>query len=580
MKNKVKRVLSILLCLCMLAGLAACGKQEGGAEKGGETENEPGGDTADETEEPVELTYCGTDPSVMPGLQDNDVTRYIEEKLNIKLNIVTMTSDQWAAGMASGDLPDIFQIYSGSGLYIEDFIRGNLILELTDLVEEYGPNIQANVSEVLDFMREFKSDGTGNLYAINPAVTINNPDYVYPATEYGVGFCIRWDYYKELGYPEINNEDDLLNVVKQMQEAHPTTADGKPVYGFSGWNDWGLWAYYVPYAFSYGWMNGEGYLLGPNCELQSMFGEDADVFKRAMKFMNKANRMGLVDPEMFTMKNTDFAGKQANLQLLTVPCNWYNAESNKAQEELGITDTGYYMVPGAFPDVLGEGYRIYGGYDRPTAISAKCEHPEAAMKLLDFLYSYEGSRLLLSGIEGEHWEEIDGKKELTDETIQRRLTDSNFAQETGIGLYGNMVGLQSNSLDEDGEYLSLSYTDRAMTATLSEADKAYAEHYGVEYPAQAFQKLEEEGKVDILYFNQTGLSMMEPLDSDMKMIETQCNAYYPTLVAQLINAESDEEFEKIWEDGVAQLDAMGYNQLYATIQENMAEALELAASIQ
>jgi hypothetical protein len=37
------------------------------------------------------------------------------------------------------------------------------------------------------------------------------------------GYVVRWDYYKELGYPPINNEDDYLSVLQQMHENHPFT---------------------------------------------------------------------------------------------------------------------------------------------------------------------------------------------------------------------------------------------------------------------------------------------------------------------------------------------------------------------
>ena len=52
------------------------------------------------------------------------------------------------------------------------------------------------------------------------------------------GFYTRWDYYYELGCPEIKNMDDILTVCKQMQDNHPTSDSGKPAYAFSLFPDW------------------------------------------------------------------------------------------------------------------------------------------------------------------------------------------------------------------------------------------------------------------------------------------------------------------------------------------------------
>ena len=49
---------------------------------------------------------------------------------------------------------------------------------------------------------------------------------------------LRWDLYKELGYPEIKDLDDLVEVLAQMKEICPTDDNGKTTYGVSLFNDW------------------------------------------------------------------------------------------------------------------------------------------------------------------------------------------------------------------------------------------------------------------------------------------------------------------------------------------------------
>lgn len=572
-KQMLKKVLCTVLCVGMVAGMTACGGQEVKEESSQAAAAEPAVTEQQEEEEVVELTYFGTDTAVLNGIQDNDVMKYIEEKFHIRLNVVSYSADQWAALMSSGDLPDIFQMSGTLGPTVEDYIEGNLIMELSDLVEERGANIQSNASYALDYMRNYKSNGTGGLYGIPTYITTNNEERVLPQIDFGTGLRVRWDYYKEMGYPEVTSEDELLDMLKQMQEAHSANAEGLPVYAFGGFNDMGLWSYYVPYAFGNGWMNSDGYLTGPNGEVQSMFGEDADVFYRAMKFLNKAYRMGLCDPEMFTMTQADFAAKHASLRYLTVPCNWWDGDAVKSQEEQGITDTGFYQIPGAFPAIYARDYKAFGATDMTTAIAANCEHPEKAMEFLDFIFSYDGARLFYSGFEGENWKEADGEKVLTEDTLARYNEDQNtFKRETGINLYNNMVGLSNLAKDEDGEYINIFAKERVKN--VSPGAKLFAEHYGFEYPAQVYRKLEEEGKVDIIYYDLTSQSMMEPLTSDLQMINSQCNNYYLTLAAQLITSDSEEAFEENWKNGCASLADMGYGELYDFIKTSAANAWE------
>ena len=43
---------------------------------------------------------------------------------------------------------------------------------------------------------------------------------------------IRWDLYKEAGYPKLESYDeDLLDVMEAMQAPEPETADGQKTYG-------------------------------------------------------------------------------------------------------------------------------------------------------------------------------------------------------------------------------------------------------------------------------------------------------------------------------------------------------------
>lgn len=100
-----------------------------------------------------------------------------------------------------------------------------------------------------------------------------------------------------------------------MQDAHPTTSDGKKVYALSAWTDWGLWPYTIAYPFSHGYNNIDNNQLSNEVtnEIEDMFIKEDGIFWQGLAFFNKAYRMGIMDPEAFTMKAAQYNEKVKSL---------------------------------------------------------------------------------------------------------------------------------------------------------------------------------------------------------------------------------------------------------------------------
>ena len=76
------------------------------------------------------------------------------------------------------------------------------------------------------------------IYAIPSEVSSNPSTVPIEALELNYGSYLRWDIYAELGYPEISTLEDLLPVLKEMQQLVPVSDSGKPTYAFSFFKDW------------------------------------------------------------------------------------------------------------------------------------------------------------------------------------------------------------------------------------------------------------------------------------------------------------------------------------------------------
>lgn len=171
------------------------------------------GDTKDRSKERVD------------GEDQLGMWQYLEDQIGMEIQFVYLTPEEYSTTMLSGNLPDIM-ITNNNLSEIRD--KG-LALNIDPYLEEYAPNLlQGEVGIAYRVIKEINKDD--GFWFIPEQIGINGAGYHNQA--YNRGFVVRWDYYKELGYPPINNEDDYLRVLMQMHDNHPYTEEGYPTYLF------------------------------------------------------------------------------------------------------------------------------------------------------------------------------------------------------------------------------------------------------------------------------------------------------------------------------------------------------------
>jgi len=507
-------------------------------------------DNKEKTREPVTLKLTSDNTlftaALAAGVQNDPVMQEIQKKTGVSLELDTQTDDKkFNLMMAGGDLPDIIVLQS-SQKYLKQIIEGNQVIAMDDLIEEYGKDIMKDSPKKIEISKKFFSNGTGNLYAIPGIASQIGPMYTYASPAYN----IRWDYYKELNYPAINNMDDLLNMFAEMQKKHPTNDQGQKVYALAPLFDWGM----VPYEMFDRFFNRinknnmfvylqpktfvpAGGILDPNT-----------AYWDGTKFYRKANEMGLLDPDSFTQKFENFVEKVKSDRVLLSQWSW--AGASEANVALAKEDPKSGWVPMPVPTgqsvYMGE-FGENGFSNRLFMISKNSKHPERAMELINYLQSFEGSRLILNGIQGKNWDVIDGKPQWTQETIDAQKNDPNFSLETGIGLYWNLAGFVDNYTDPQYN-IPMNYTNNEANwkTQMTELDKDYSEHYGVTYPGELVEKRVESGEISKIYYdmdNELGTDLGMP--DDIKRIETKVTDYLIRMAPKLIYAKSENEYNDI-----------------------------------
>lgn len=311
-RNLWKKVTSATLCAAMVGGIMVSnGALAVQAEEG-------------EEKEVITLRVMGE--TGMDGISTDDaVGRYIKEKLGIVLEYTNVSTDRLKVMASGGDLPDIVELHNGD-IDVKNLIDAGSLWAMDDWLAENGDNLKEKLPDALKYSKDII--GGGSTYFIPTNVQTENKDL--PNKNGFVGFFTRWDYYKELGYPDVSTEDKYLDVLKQMVDAHPTTADGKKVYALSGWSDWGIWPYMISYPFDMGYTNSGNnqFINNETGEFEDMFTVEDGPLWKALSFYNKAYRMGIMDPEAFTMKNSQYDDKIKNGEVLVCNYNWTQPDKN------------------------------------------------------------------------------------------------------------------------------------------------------------------------------------------------------------------------------------------------------------
>jgi putative aldouronate transport system substrate-binding protein len=367
-------------------------------------------------------------PANTSGLQDRSYwADILKEDLNVQIELLPAGDDaasKLAALMASKDLPDVV-VFKDNTTYIADAIEAGLIESLDDH-SDLLPNVYNYAASALQYIRDTVSNGTGKAYAVPTQVTSQ-------ANKSGsvTGPYLRWDLYKQLGMPKLESIEDYLDVVKSMLELEPTNPAGQTNYGFCLFKDWdGEVSWPVRLICEMHGVTQDGYQFSEanfsTGEISSIYKDDS-YFKKALKFFNKANQMGLMDPDLVTGNFDDYVEKvnagRSMFQLLSWTSWEYETEEtrNSMRSYKGVFFDEERMIISTPPYVGGAGGNQW------YAISSTSKNKDRALEYLNYMYGPDNLWKLAWGEKGIAWDtSADGKPYRTEKGWEMKNNNLEF----------------------------------------------------------------------------------------------------------------------------------------------------------
>jgi putative aldouronate transport system substrate-binding protein len=573
-QSTMMRILGLVLVFALLITFSACGDttapQNTGMAETDKPSTQPSASASSsaevaESQEPMEpaVLQVLSLPSNTSGLIQNWWTAILKERIKIELEVLPagdQGEQKLQAMMSSGELPDI--VVFKSKKQVEDAVMADMLLDLDAHLDKI-PNIVKHASVALQYYRDSASSGKGRAYAVPSRV---GPGEV--GEELNWGPFLRWDLYKALGSPKITTLEDYLPLLKQMQDMESKNADGQKVYAFQLWNDWdGIQMHQATQPAVLSGIDAGDMLGGslPFMEVDFNSGSTKSIldpdsqYIRALKFYYQANQMGLVDPDSLTQRFDAALAKVEQGRCLFSWWPWFSGGFDTLERTNAESFRG-------FRPVLPDDYKAFWWGNNPVgepwsfAIGASSKEPEAALRLLDFMYSPDALMELFNGPRGLTWDvDTQGKPYVTEQgwdiiDNQKDLPDGGKLWDGSSVL--NVAGLSSAGINPDlGEPLSYGFWATSQGRNPTKLMKDWQDTTGFK---STTAMLKDKGA-----YTMTPLAMylVPTISDDMQALAQQVGDIVKVNSWLMVFSKNSEEFDKHYKEMVEKAEGLGIQQI-------------------
>jgi putative aldouronate transport system substrate-binding protein len=353
--------------------------------------------------QPVSLELAIIQNPMVSDLDDNDLTKFLEEKTGIDIIFNVLPSKDVRSKVtlmfASNDLPDVFCGLMGiDDSAILEYGADGQILALDQYIECFGDGIYNMWSTAAEKkLKEFMTSSNGHIY------------YMPHVFEQYVGIYNQRCYFhgpwmEKLGLQPAETIAEFTEILRAIKTQDPNgngKADEIPLLGYSS-NDGrpSIFGFFLN-AFVF-WDDRELVEIN-NGKISPVFIKNE--YRQALTWMNSLVKEGLLDPVTFTQ---DAASMKAiiNQDTMVVGSTALTIHSN-------IMDGNGERARSLIPQPPLEGPNgVKWSATSPTVpipawlITKNCPYPAVAYRLGDFMLNEEVAKFSRYGLEGRDWEYV------------------------------------------------------------------------------------------------------------------------------------------------------------------------------
>ena len=544
----MKKILSLVLALMML--LSAL----------------PMAAMAEDYREPITLTVF-SQVANFAGEQPGWFGKELKDRFNVTLKIISSNVDTnaFTAGMSAEELGDIIN-WGNLGEEFFDALNAELIYDLDEVDMTVYPNLTKYFGEATQKVRDLVAPlGHEGNYGWAYAVAAQDGAWA-ELTDPTYALQIRYDAWVKAGKPALKTLEDLPEFMAKLVATEPTTPTGEAVYAYGGFGDWEdcvmkfTWDLMTFYGYKEADFMGVNYATG---DIVNPL-EAGSLYHRALKVNNQMYRMGLFDPESVSQGYDGYTTKLSNGRYMMALWGWIIGNYNnkeRADQEIGFQT---FVIEDSAPQQL---TISTAGSNRAWSIGANCQYPERALEVIEWLCTEEGSIIQSYGPKGLCWDyDENGIPYMTEFgwACQENGAETQMPAEYGGGTYQDGESKFNHELIAKeqlvpGKTYSYSvkgwpcYAERYNTPL----QKAWSENYA-NGATSGIQLYRESGRYSLVNAIAAGYAYPE-----MSQANKEARALFAPVMKQgswnCVYAETDEQFDQLWNEMVTKCKDYGYD---------------------
>ena len=551
MKKIFKSALCMLLILCMMVPMAACGGDDTVQEEtyAGQDDMTFEELLEQDRQNPITIKIMVADLTE-PASSDSAVLKAIAEKTGVTIELVGIDTDRLQMLMASKEYPDVIVMNRDATFY--DYLESGDLAALAPLLQKWAPTVYEMNSQMIEL---FTNDDGELLY-----LTENNdllrdgethpedatdPDRAQDELPWHSTVYVQYPMVKEVYGEKITTFEEYKEALEAFMAEY---GDEKNMYAISYDKDSAgdiLWAGLSMYGYKclykgglYVTDDGENYTYGLKAEKALDW----------LLFLNELYREGYIYEDASIQAYDQFIRQMNKAKVFSFIGNYYAAyEANKNMQGNNMSES--YIPVKIMADGVEQVYQYNAAYTGAGAfvVLESSPHKARICRLLEYLYSDEGSILHGWGIEGEDYIiNEDGQRDITEEIADKK-SNEDYDLLRGIRSLYSVINLPTYTSDGQpafarfAPYYSTESGIDARDAIIRE-DEVYNWHE--DWKGTFYSDLSE---MDIVLESETPEAIAS----------ARCAAVIKDLINNIIMAPSEEECRARYQEAVEKVDAYG-----------------------
>lgn len=487
-----------------------------------------------------------------PNWGEDDIFFEIVKRTGVFLEPVSLSGDSGATTkimLASKNYPDL--MLSVNNNVVSMFAEAGALVSLDDYISTRSSNI---IQVFGDNLNKMRYNGDGAIYGVNREYKEQNNNVSNAI------FNVQYEVLAEFGYPEIRTLDELYEYLLAYKKLYPEI-NGQPTIGYSFYTQsYGFNITVSNAALQAGGYQNDG-LFCVDDDMNVRYVILTDAAHQYFQWLNKLYLADLLDVSSLVQSKDSLTEKARTGNVLAIPTEGWDIDSiNSELRQNNLSNRCYAPLPLTLSEDIQSKVSVYDSTGSwKSVITDNCQDSARAFDFFDHMWSEEMQILCNWGIEGIHYDLVDGLRVVNQDVYATRNSDPFWSQKTGL-MYYNYWSYGVNVKDSQDQYIVPAGNREDVIRSQDAETNKLLRAYNVDTFLDLCPKPSESNWL-------FAWKLLLPVSSDGALAEQKMESLRQVIVPKIILANTEAEFTEHWNELLAQAHEAGIQNREAEIRQ-------------